>query len=129
MAELSGLGALQRPATTQSSSRYSANWRARFFGVDKVIHMATIIGIDTHGFSLTSEQSAPLGSQLNVEFVVNYRNKPTRIRFKSKVDYTLIKTNGVEMELSTLSISREHKHIVNNLLQLVISSPNIDLRL
>lgn len=127
--KLSRVSANASPAS--KGARYWANWRARYFLEDRKIYHATVTAIYKKGFSLQCAHCLPVGAMMNLEFLVRYKDLPTRIRIKGKVDYCLLKNNGngAEVEVITTKISREHQHVVNNLIQLMSDSKEFNLRI
>jgi hypothetical protein len=129
MSNFSGLS----PAQSQSKGgvRYLANWRARYFLEDKKICFATVGAIYKTGYTLQCHHCLPVGAIMNLEILVLYKELPTKIRLKGRVDYCLLKTNGdgAEAEVTTVKISHDHQHIVNNLIQLLSHSKEFNLRI
>ena len=67
-------------SAANKSPRYLANWRARFFLDDRKIQFATVSAIYKGGYGLQCVQCLPIGSVMNLEFLVRYKEYPTRIR-------------------------------------------------
>ena len=111
--------------------RYLANWRARYFLDDRKIQFATVAAIYKTGYSLQCGHCLPVGAVMNLEFLVRYKDHPTRIRIKGRVDYCLLKStgDGAEVEVTTTKITPEHQHVVNNLIQLLSDSKEFNLRI
>lgn len=118
-------------AQTNKGPRYLANWRARYFLDDRKIQFATVTAIYKTGYSLLCTQCLPVGAVINLEFLVRYKDHPTRIRIKGRVDYCLLKStgDGAEVEITTTKITPEHQHVVNNLIQLLSDSKEFNLRI
>lgn len=129
VANLSGLELVNGDA--KKGPRYMTNWRARYFLADKRITHATIAAIYQGGFTLSCHQGVPVGQTMNLEFIVNYKDTPTRIRLKAKVDYCLIRSNasGADVDVVITQIPPQDQHVVNNLLQIMSSSKAFDLRI
>ena len=129
MTSFPGVSASVSPAS--KGPRYWANWRARYFLHDRKIHHATVIAVYKTGFTLQCAHCLPVGAMMNLEFLVRYKELPTRIRVKGKVTYCLLKSNGdgAEVEVTTTKISGEHQHVVNNLIQLLSDSKEFNLRI
>lgn len=115
----------------QKGPRYLANWRARYFLDDRKIHLATVTAIYKGGYSVQCPQCLPVGALMNLEFLVRYKEHPTRIRVKGRVDYCLLRNNdaGADVELTITKITSEHQHVVNNLIQLLSDSTEFNLRI
>ncbi|HEY7773101.1 MAG TPA: hypothetical protein VIC26_07955 [Marinagarivorans sp.] len=116
---------------SRTGARYLANWRARYFLHDRKIQHATVSAIYKTGYTLQCTHCLPVGAIMNLEFLVRYKDLPTRIRIKGRVDYCLLKSSGdeAEVEVTTTKISREHQHVVNNLIQLLSNSKEFNLRI
>ena len=129
MTSFPGASASASPAS--KGPRYLANWRARYFLEDRKIEFATVSAIYKTGYSLQCNNCLPVGAMMNLEFLVRYKELPTRIRVKGRVDYCLLKNTGAgaEVEVTTTKISHEHQHIVNNLIQLLSDSKEFNLRI
>lgn len=129
VANLSGLDLVNGDA--KKGPRYMTNWRARYFLADKRISHATISAIYQGGFTLSCHQGIPVGKTMNLEFIVNYKDTPTRVRLKATVDYCLIRSNspGADVDVAITQIPAHDKHVVNNLLQIMSSSKAFNLRI
>lgn len=129
MTNLSGLDPVSGDA--KKGAKFKANWRARYFLADKRIEHATIIAIYKGGFTLRCHQALAVGAVMNLEFVVNYKGTPTRVRLKAKADYCLIPSNasGADVDVAITQLSPRDLHVVNNLLQLLSSGKRVNLRI
>ncbi len=129
MTNLSGLDLVSGDAN--KVAKYEANWRARYFLADKRIEHATIIAIYKGGFTLRCHQGMAVGAVMNLEFIVNYKGAPTRVRLKAKADYCLIPSNasGADVDVTATQISSRDQHVVNNLLQLMSSGKRVNIRI
>ena len=107
-------------------------WRARLFMADKVIHPAIITGAYKTGFVLKFHQALAIGTEMNVEFAVKFRDEMHRIRVKAKVAYCQLgggnSASEVEMDISTIKISREDNHLMGNILQTLANSAEMNLK-
>lgn len=128
VADSSDLGG--KSITRKGGARFVVNWRARLFMTDKVIHPATITSAYKSGFALQFHQAVPLGTEMNLEFSVDFRGEAQRIRIKAKVGYCLLRSNGdgVDMDVVTSQISREDHHLMGNILQVLTESKEFNLR-
>jgi len=107
------------------------HWRARLFMADKKIHKATVASIFKAGFCLQFHQAVAVGSDMNVEFAVKYRGENQRIRVKGKVSYCLLRSSGdgADIDLMFTQISSTDNHTYNNILQTLMQSSEVNLRL
>lgn len=124
-------GASLGHSQVSKAPRYRANWRARYFLDNRKIQLATVTAIYKGGYSLQCAQCLPIGALMNLEFLVRYKEHPTRIRVKGRVDYCLLRNigEGADVELTITKISSEHQHVVNNLIQLMSDSTEFNLRI
>lgn len=129
MANLSGLDPVSGDA--KKGAKFETNWRARYFLADKRIEHATIMAIYKGGFTLRCHQGLAVGAAMNLEFVVNYKGAPARVRLKGKADYCLIPSNasGADVDVAITQIAPRDQHVVNNLLQLMSSGKRVNLRI
>lgn len=118
------------PAQRIGGPRYLVHWKARLFMSDKVIHPATVIGIFEKGFVLRFFRATPLNTEMNIEFMVNFREEMHRIRIKGQVKYCLLRSqgDGADIDIATTKISREDNHTLNNILQILQESKEFNLR-
>lgn len=109
--------------------RYMVHWRARFFQKDKVIHPATIVAVFEKGFTLSFDYALPVNSEINIEFLLNFREDKQTIRAKAKIHYCLLKSggNGAEIDIVTTKIGREDQHTLRNVLQVFQESKEFNL--
>ncbi len=116
--------------TRKGGSRFLVNWRGRLFMADKVIHPCVIQSVFKEGFALQFHQALPIGAEMNMEFVVSFRDENHRIRIKAKVDYCLLRSKGggVDMDITTSKISAEDHHLMGNVLQVLTESKEFNLR-
>lgn len=128
MTNLSGISG--KVIDRKGGARYMVNWRSRLFMADKVIHQATITAVFKSGFSLLFHHAVPLGSQMNVEFIVQFQQQAHRLRVKVSVDYCLLRSNGdgADLDLITTSINPEDQHLLNNVLQELSDAKQFNLR-
>lgn len=126
---MSGLsGITGKSVERKGGPRYMVNWRARLFMADKVIHPATITSVFKTGFCLRFFQAVGIGKEMNVEFVVKFREENHRIRIKAKVDYCLLCGDGADIDIITTQISSEHSHMLANILQELSEAKEFNLR-
>lgn len=106
------------------------NWRSRLFMADKVIHHATITSVFKSGFSLLFHIAVPLGTEMNVEFIIKLQQQPQRVRVKVKVDYCLLRANGEGADLDILitQISSEDQQLLNDVLLELAEAKQFNLR-
>lgn len=110
--------------------RYMVNWKARLMTQDRQVHDVTINEAIHGGLGVLGLQAMPLGTDVNIEFYVNYRGKQERIRAKTRVCYCRILSGneGVVLELRITYTSKDEMHLYNNVLQVFSSSKEFQLR-
>lgn len=106
------------------------NWRSRLFMEDKVIHQAAITSVFKSGFCLLFHHAIPLGTEMNIEFLVQFHDQPHRVRVKGKVDYCLLraKGDGADLDIVITQINSADQHLLNNVLQALSESKQFNLR-
>lgn len=114
----------------KGGQRFLVHWRARFFLADKVIHQTVINAVFKSGFSFVFDHALPVGTEINIEMALKYREQSTRIRAKATVDYCLLRSNndGADIDILTSKISREDQHTINNILQVLNEAKSFNLR-
>ena len=105
------------------------HWRARLFMADKVIHSAVITALFKTGFCVRFSQAVGIGKEMNVEFVLTFRDQNHRIRVKAKVDYCQLSGDGADLDVITTKITSEHRQLLANVLQALTEAKEFDLRL
>ncbi|SMF64369.1 hypothetical protein SAMN02745866_04150 [Alteromonadaceae bacterium Bs31] len=111
--------------------RYMVHWQSRIMTRDRQVHSALVEHIAQKGVSIKTDTALTLGSDVNIEFYIKYRDKKERIRAKTKVIYcrVLSSNQGVVLELKFTHISGEEMHIYNNTLQLLGNAREFQLKL
>ena len=126
MSNLSGITG--KVVERSGGPRFLVHWRARLFLADKVIHSATVTSIFKTGLCIRFHQAIGLGSDMNLEFLVNFRKEAHRIRVKAKVEYCLLSGNGADVDVLITQVSREHNHLLGNILQELSEAKEFNLR-
>jgi hypothetical protein len=111
-------------------ARFMVHWKARLFMADKVIHLATITSVFKTGFCLQFDRAVPLGTEMNVEFIVNFRKQQNNIRIKATVEYCLLraKGDGADLDIITSKIDHKDHHLLGNVLQTLSENKEFNLR-
>lgn len=108
---------------------YMVHWKARALPPNKVMREGVISQVSKGGLSLEIPYAVSTGSQLSVEFYVNYKNEPKRIRAHTSVTYCMLKSQGQGsfLRLSITKISKGDLHALNNVLQILGDSDEFNL--
>lgn len=112
------------------STRWMVRWPARTLTKERKLREAIVYEVMKGGLSIKTTQAFALGSELNIEFFVNYRNKQNRVRAKTKVTYCQLSSGG-ESALVDLKITQctpDEIHLLNNVLMTLMDSTEVDLR-
>lgn len=74
--------------------------------------------------------AVPLGTEMNVEFIVQFQDQPRRVRVKAKVDYCLLRTkgDGADLDLVLTQIGSNDKDLLSSILQALSESKQFNLR-
>lgn len=109
---------------------YMVHWKARVLAPDHTMHEGLINQVRKGGFGMEFTHALATGSTISVEFYVNYKSKPRRIRAHVKVTYCMVKSQsiGATLKLSTLKMSKDDHHALSNVLQLFGDSDEFDLK-
>jgi hypothetical protein len=114
----------------KGGARFMVHWRTRLFMADKVIHPAVITAVFKTGFCLQFHQAVPIGTEMNVEFMVNFRDQTHTVRVKANVDYCLLraKGDGADLDIITTKIDHKDHHMLGNILQELSEAKQFNLR-
>lgn len=112
------------------TARWMVNWKARTMTADRKLVEAVVCEVMKGGFAIRYPYSLAIGSQLNIEFFVNFQEKQNRIRAKTKVTYCQLASNGQSalIDLKITQASSSEIHLLNNVLMAFVDSNQIDLR-
>ncbi len=118
-------------STRKTGPRFLVHWRARLFMADKVIHPATVTAAYKSGFTIKFAHAIPMGTDMHIEFAVNFKDEKHRLRTKAKVGYCLLLSGGeaAELDLNILQISRQDNHTYNNVLQALQEAKEMNLQM
>jgi hypothetical protein len=114
-----------------NKDRYMVFWKARVLTADRQLHKAIIKEVMQGGFSIDFPHTVPLGTEINIEFYVDFRDKRERVRAKTEVVYCLLRSNSesAKLDLKITRTSKEEMHLLNNILMTFSESKEIDLKL
>ena len=106
------------------------HWPARTLTTKRELNNALVCEIAKGELSLNHPHSLAIGSQLNIEFHVNFKKKKHRIRAKTKVTYCQLYSdnNGALVDLKITECSSEAIHTLNNIIMTFCESKEVDLR-
>lgn len=106
-------------------------WRARTLNEDRAMVPAVIRQVLKGGFSLDYPHTLPVGTKLNIEFYIDYRDKKERIRAKTETVYSLLRSNSesAHLEAKIIFTTAEEVHTLNNILMVFAESREVNLRL
>ena len=112
-------------------ARWMVNWPARTLTPDRKLLEAVVSEVAKGAVSIRYPYSLAIGSQLNIEFHVDFRGKKHRIRAKTKVlqCQLLSQNKGALVDLKLTQCSPQEIHTLNNILMTFIDSDEVDLRI
>ena len=98
--------------------RFDVDWKARVLLPNKQLSEVGIFSASRGGLAIYFGYAIPVGTQVNVEFYVNYRNENTRIRAVTRVVYNDIMAGnrGAKVGLNFQQMSSENMHALANAL-------------
>lgn len=98
--------------------RYRVDWQGRMMLPSKQIVEIKIDSASRGGVRIIFDHAVPVGTPVNIEFFVFYRNKDTRIRAKTQVAYNdiLAGNRGARIGLQFQEISSDSMHALANAL-------------
>ncbi len=99
--------------------RYNVNWRTRVLLLDKSIRSAQIKNVSKGGIYIVFEHALSIGTEVCVEFFVNYRAEVHRIRAKAKITFSAVLSDnrGAGLGLQFTEIDSKSFHIFSNIIQ------------
>lgn len=112
------------------NSRWMVHWPARTLTPERKLVEGVVCEVAKGSLSIKYPYSLAIGSSLNVEFHVNFRQKKHRIRAKTKVSYCQLAggSAGALIDLKITQCSPEEIHTLNNILMVLMESNEVDLR-
>lgn len=112
------------------NTRWMVRWPARTLTQKRELSECFVCEVMKGGMAIQTPNSIAIGSLLNIEFFINFRNKKHRIRAKTKVTNCHILSNneGVLIDLKITQCSPEEIHTLNNVLMTFQESTEVDLR-
>jgi len=117
-------------AQALKGTRYMVYWRSKVLMQDRVLRNGVIQKVCKEGFVMRFPQAVSLGVDVNLEFYVSYKEEQCRIRVKTSVVACMLLSGGLgaDLELQIVTLSKDERHTLNNVLQLLENSSEFNLR-
>lgn len=99
-------------------TRFTVNWKARVSLPDRSLYEVNINDVSVGGVAINFRHVLSVGTAVNIEFFVRYRNDNYRIRAKTEVVFnTVLSDNrGAKLGLQFINITGESRHALANVL-------------
>lgn len=105
-------------------ARYNVNWRSRVLLLDRSIRPAQITNVSKGGLYVIFAHAISIGTEICVEFHVEYRGETHRIRAKTIVTYSAVlsENRGAGLGVQFTEIDSKSYHVLNNVIQTLADS-------
>lgn len=98
--------------------RFNVSWQGRILLPSKQLSDVGIFSASRGGLGIIFDHAIPVGTQINIEFFVNYRNERTRIRAVTHVIHNdiLAGNRGAKIGLHFHQMTSDNMHALANAL-------------